>query len=590
MIRETKVCQNCLRKHNGTCRHQNVCGVNGCTYLHHPLLHIEQTEAPRSISQADAAEDISCNVHQTKTSDVLFRIVPVVLHGPSKMVYTYAFIDDGSEITLMENSLAQELGLQGMQKALCLKWTGGASRMEDKSQKVQLAISPARNVSKKYQLSDVRTIHELKVRPQTLIASEMQSRFRHLTGISFDSYTEVSPRILIGLDNAHLGYSFKSRKGKQSEPIAVKTRLGWTLYGTCSPSRHFGYHINYHAVQVCKCSESDDQSPLATINSYLSPGSMDGQREMDIVEAETTPKDGRFESGFSVKHGITRRPDSRSMALRKRQHSERQMKKTLADALRSEMVEYIQRGFTLPHFRRSTGVDYFGQIMMSMNRRSKKCWVLKHIRPTIHAIHLPYQSAHTLNTDSRVMALNNVIGRRSTSVAICNHQGTKFRDASKKLKTAVDSLDEERLMKRSTTLNTSWEFDPLVLPYTRRVRELLFLMIMQNAWQLFQTNQFGSQWFHDYLPSITRCTIRPEPTEPIEAEEIVDMTELRWNYRPKVHVIATKPGASGQVIVATLQTTSGINERPAVRLVVLDVSVCKNMPQDGHRRIPGGEC
>lgn len=119
-IREAKMCRKCLRKHNGSCRQQTECGINGCTYLHHPLLHAEKQEMTANISrQREATTNTSCNIHQAQTNGVLFRIVPVLLHGPSKTIQTYAFIDEGSELTLMENSLATELGLRGSQKALC---------------------------------------------------------------------------------------------------------------------------------------------------------------------------------------------------------------------------------------------------------------------------------------------------------------------------------------------------------------------------------------------------------------------------------------------------------------------------------------
>ncbi|XP_055614842.1 uncharacterized protein LOC129761157 [Toxorhynchites rutilus septentrionalis] len=274
------------------------------------------------------------------------------------MVHTYAFIDDGSELTLIEHSLAQELGLQGSQKTLCLKWTGGTTRMENESHKVDLAISPTRNTSQKYHLTSVRTIQELKLRPQTLIASDVQSRYTHLAGIPLESYTEVSPRILIGLDNARLGHAFKSREGKPCEPIAVKTRLGWIVYGNCSSKQLFGSHINYHAVQVCECNEGSDENLHAAMKTYFTLDSMgifkpdklhlsvDDQRATKILETVTL-KEGRFESGLLFKYDTVRLPDSKAMALKRWECLERRMKKddVLAKTIREKMAEYVQKGY-----------------------------------------------------------------------------------------------------------------------------------------------------------------------------------------------------------------------------------------------------
>ncbi|XP_058828499.1 uncharacterized protein LOC131688314 [Topomyia yanbarensis] len=130
-VKECKLCRKCLRKHNGSCKQQKQCGINGCIYLHHPLLHNQNShqdkastsKLPMFPSEPKHPEQ-SCNLHQGQSA-VLFRILPVILYGSEKEVKTYAFIDDGSELTLMEQSLAEELGVEGPRKPLCLKWTGG---------------------------------------------------------------------------------------------------------------------------------------------------------------------------------------------------------------------------------------------------------------------------------------------------------------------------------------------------------------------------------------------------------------------------------------------------------------------------------
>uniref|UniRef100_A0A182PWT0 Uncharacterized protein n=1 Tax=Anopheles epiroticus TaxID=199890 RepID=A0A182PWT0_9DIPT len=73
-----------------------------CTRQHHPLLH-----------QSDENEDVfPCNhsVHIDKKGECLFRIMPVTLYRGDNQIDTCAFIDEGSSLTLMETSLAKELG------------------------------------------------------------------------------------------------------------------------------------------------------------------------------------------------------------------------------------------------------------------------------------------------------------------------------------------------------------------------------------------------------------------------------------------------------------------------------------------------
>lgn len=57
---------------------------------------------------------------------------------------------------------------------------------------------------------------------------------------------------------------------------------------------------------------------------------------------------------------------------------------------------------------------------------------------------------------------------------------------------------------------------------------------------------------------------------------------------PKGKVIATYLSSDGQVRRATVQTASGIYERSAVSIAVLDVGVRTNTLQEVSSRIPGG--
>lgn len=115
--------------------------------------------------------------------------------------------------------------------------------------------------------------------------------------------------------------------------------------------------------------------------------------------------------------------------------------------------------------------------------------------------------------------------------------------------------------------------------------------VLKNCWQLSQTmaNQFWKQWVRDYLPLITRRTKWFEKVKPVEIGDIVILVDpkLPRNTWPKGRVIGSKRGSDGQVRSATIQTSTGIYERPAVKIAVLDVGVCHNTLQGIQKRIPG---
>ncbi|XP_065093953.1 uncharacterized protein LOC135714509 [Ochlerotatus camptorhynchus] len=362
-VKECRLCRKCLRKHNGSCKQQKKCGTNGCTYLHHPLLHnpVNHQTSTQSTSQHTTdcfphseGSEPSCNLHQGQ-STVLFRIVPVVLYGPKKVVQTYAFIDDGSELTLMEQSLAEELGVEGPKKSLCLKWTGGTRKLENESQQVNLQISGARS-SKKYDLAG--------------------RKYPHLSGLPLESYHDISPRILIGLDNTDLGHGFKSREGKPNEPIAVKTRLGWMVYGNCTGKQDTIGYLNYHSVQTCECNREYDDGLHKAMKSYFALDSLgiikpsklllskEDQRAQSLLESLTRPMNNRYESCLLWKYDHVRLPDSKGMAFRRWKCLETRMIKDpeLAEALKLKMHEHISKGYVL------------GEVQLDLNDESQQAW------------------------------------------------------------------------------------------------------------------------------------------------------------------------------------------------------------------------
>ncbi|XP_062558836.1 uncharacterized protein LOC134223668 [Armigeres subalbatus] len=115
-------------------------------------------------------------------------------------------------------------------------------------------------------------------------------------------------------------------------------------------------------------------------------------------------------------------------------------------------------------------------------------------------------------------------------------------------------------------------------------------------WRLSQAmaNQFWKQWLHDYLPSLTRRAKWFSKVKPININDIVVIIDERLprNCWPRGRVISTKEAPDGQVRWATVQTVTGIYERPAVKLAVLDVGVGRNTTQTDLRCIEEGnvEC
>lgn len=78
---------------------------------------------------------------------------------------------------------------------------------------------------KRFNLSKVYTVDNLGLPEQALNFEQLSKEFEHLRQFPLKSFQRTIP----GLSNSHLLTTVKIREGKEKEPIATKTRIGWAV-------------------------------------------------------------------------------------------------------------------------------------------------------------------------------------------------------------------------------------------------------------------------------------------------------------------------------------------------------------------------
>ena len=81
------------------------------------------------------------------------------------------------------------------------------------------------------------------------------------------------------------------------------------------------------------------------------------------------------------------------------------------------------------------GIDYFGPFMVAIGRRREKRWGVLFTCLTMSAVHL--EIAHSLSTDSTIMATQRMTARRGQPSVFYSDNGTNLRGACDELKQAV---------------------------------------------------------------------------------------------------------------------------------------------------------
>ncbi|XP_062702100.1 uncharacterized protein LOC134285428 [Aedes albopictus] len=367
-LREIKLCRCCLGKHVGPCKSTKVCGKNGCPFKHHQLLHniakdkrVEGAHDQNAInnSVSRGSTEHACNTHRGNNKSVYFQYIPVVLHNQGKKISTYAFLDCGSSLTLIEDGLASELQLKGEKHPLCLRWTADTCRYEDSATIVTLDISGSRETTVKHRLDEVYTVKDLKLPVQSLSFEELSAKYAYLQGLPVDSYANAQPRILIGMNNVRLVHPLAGREGKKHEPVAARTRLGWMIFGAWPVQNALAPAAFPHSFHVCHHSAASDLELNSVVKDYFALDNMgivrpqkamlstEDERAIRLMQTSTKLDAGRYQTSLLWKYDDVRLPNNKSMALRRHNCLMKRMQREplLAAAIESKMNDYLQKGY-----------------------------------------------------------------------------------------------------------------------------------------------------------------------------------------------------------------------------------------------------
>ena len=104
------------------------------------------------------------------------------------------------------------------------------------------------------------------------MAAELQERFKHLRGIPIPSFENAQPKLLIGIKNVSFLTSLSSVVGADDEPVAIKTKLDWTVFGAMNDSLEIcAVHeiFDNERLMATRCDKTSDESLHELVKSYF---------------------------------------------------------------------------------------------------------------------------------------------------------------------------------------------------------------------------------------------------------------------------------------------------------------------------------
>ena len=134
----------------------------------------------------------------------------------------------------------------------------------------------------------------MKLPSQRINTDKLKKCYNHLAGIQFtpfDKNSEIS--VLIGADNPMLHMYTDVHVGKENEPVALKTKLGWVIFGG-NKNRNKMLSVNVFPEE---CNLDEMVSKFWDIKSYGVSQNQSScvlseteQRALNILQATTVKK------------------------------------------------------------------------------------------------------------------------------------------------------------------------------------------------------------------------------------------------------------------------------------------------------------
>ena len=218
--------ENCSRRRKYTKTYQG----KECTHYHHPLLH---RNIPDNIGVASLSSKY----------EAILPVVTVKIHGQNGLQKnSNALLDSGAQVSLIRESTAAQLGLQGKDTSVTITKVGG----EEETIKTKVYKVPVSSIDR----TEIVSIKAIGIPCISEDVSPVRLKpIAELLGIKSERVRrgKVPVDILIGIDHAQMHIAETKQSGKLG---ARNTPLGWVVFGGSSDDSQpvsAIYHVSFAA-------------------------------------------------------------------------------------------------------------------------------------------------------------------------------------------------------------------------------------------------------------------------------------------------------------------------------------------------------
>ena len=322
------LCFGCLNKGHSkkTCPQLRKCSK--CQKAHPTVMH-DPNWKPKSnnnqkvndtatqvLTGCVGVKDEICTRTGTNKSDTPgMAIVPVIVKSKAsdKGVSTYAFLDNGSGAVFVDQELSAALHTRTKQTKLFLKTINSEEIMETSVVTDELQIGDIEGTTF-IDLPEVYVRDQIPVGKNDIPAEKDVKKWKHLQDIKVPKLQSTTnsdciPRvtILVGINVPAATTPLESKIGKIGEPYALKTPLGWLMYGVPGTSDR-ATSVNFCKISCLTTVQKGDDLLEEQLKKYMNlefteclcsdynMPSKEDKKFLQLMEENVQLRDGHYEA------------------------------------------------------------------------------------------------------------------------------------------------------------------------------------------------------------------------------------------------------------------------------------------------------
>ena len=334
-----RLCYECLGKGHAIkyCK-VHPCGINGCTKKHNRLQHSEN-----QIDEGSHSFNVSAaTINQSKEVTSFLQIVPVSIQSCGNRLTTYAFLDSGSTVSFIDQSVKDQLQAKGTDVTLTIAAIHGTQDL--RTEKVPITI---KGIHSKVHSIEAFAHPSISLGNTTYDYKELKNNF--LNVLTNRTFNLMEVGIILGQDAHEIQRPLDYKIGTRSEPFAVLTELGWVVSGpmTDKESQNVCHFAFTEDVKVAESIQSWwDIEIYASKKNFVSQSKKE-QQAQKFLDSTTKFTGERYEVGMLWNEPEPNLPNNYSSALGQLYSQERRLQQdpNLKELYQQSIDTDVEKGF-----------------------------------------------------------------------------------------------------------------------------------------------------------------------------------------------------------------------------------------------------